>query len=141
MKTIHFYILFAAIAAIQAVLILSGFLTPLFSYSLGNILFSLIVAAIIIYMGWSFAKLSLKKVAMRGVIAALIAVAVISLFTIVGYIIKKPVLGVQLPSIYYLPLPLLSLALQNVVLFVVLAVFGAWLARKIKPPKKLRRKR
>jgi hypothetical protein len=140
MKEIHFYILFALIAAIQSGLILSGFLTPLSSYSVNNIIFSLVVAVIIIYMGWSLTKLGLKKVAIKGAIAALVSVLVISLASVIGYTIKRPVLGVKLPSIYYIPVPLLSAALLDAMVYAIFAVLGAWLAQRFKPSQKIKKK-
>jgi hypothetical protein len=138
MKEIHFYVLFAAIVALQSLLIISGVLSPLSSYSTDNILFNLVVMVIVIYMGWNLAKLGLKKVAIKGVIAAIVSVFVIFLFSIVGYFIERPVLGIQLPSIYYLPISLLSIALLNVVLYAFFAVIGALLAQRIKPSRKIK---
>jgi hypothetical protein len=140
MKEIYFYALFAAIVALQSVLIIGGFLSPLSSYSTNNILFSLFVIVIVIYMGWDLVKLGLKKVAIKGVIAAIVSVIVISLFSILGFIIERPVLGIKIPSKYYIPIPLLSMALSNVVLYAFFAVLGAWLAQRIKPSRKIKKK-
>jgi hypothetical protein len=141
MKEIYFYALFAIIAALQSALILGGFLSPLFSYTPNNILFSLCVIAVVMYMGWSLAKLGLKKVAIKGAIAALVSYLVISLAAVVGYLITRPVLGIQLLSIYYLPIPLLVMTFLNVVLYAFFAALGALLAQNIKPSKKSKRKK
>jgi len=141
MKEIYFYALFAIIAALQSALILGEFLSPLFSYTPNNILFSLCVIAVVMYMGWSLAKFGLKKVAIKGAIAALVSSLVISLATIVGYLIKRPVLGIQLPSIYYLSIPLLVITFLTVVLYAFFAVLGALLAQNIKPSQKSKRKK
>jgi MFS family permease len=139
MKEVYFYVFFAAITTLQYILILNGFLPPLLAYSIGNILFSLAIAVILIYMGWSFAKLGLKKVAIKGVIAAVVSMVVISLATVIGHIIKEPVLGIYIPSIYYLPIYLLLLALLGIVLCVLFATMGVWLAQRAKHSKKTRK--
>jgi hypothetical protein len=140
MKEIYFYALFAIIVALQSMLIISGFLSPLSSYSTNNILFSLFLIIIVIYMGWDLAKLGLKKVAIKGVIAAIVSIIIISLFSVIGYILKRPILGITLPSIYYLPIPFLSMALLNVILYAFFAVLGAWLAKEMKPSRKIKKK-
>jgi len=91
-------------------------------------------------MGWDLAKLGLKKVAIKGVIAAIVSVIIISLFSVIGYILKRPILGITLPSIYYLPIPFLSMALLNVILYAFFAVLGAWLAKEMKPSRKIKKK-
>jgi predicted membrane-bound spermidine synthase len=141
MKEIQFYVLVAVTVALECGLILAGVLTPLSSYSIGNILFGLAVIAIVIYMGWNFSKIGLKNVAIKAVIAALINMAVISLATLIGYNIKKPVLGISLSSINYLPVALLSSSVANILIFTFVAVLGAWLAQKIKLRQKSKKKR
>jgi len=141
MKEIHFYVLVAVTVALECGLILAGVLTPLSSYSIGNIIFGLAVIAIVIYMGWNFSKLGLKKVAIKAVIAVIINIVVISLATLIGYNIKKPILGISLPSINYLPIALLSSSVVNILIFTFFAVLGAWLSQKLKPRQKSKKKR
>lgn len=141
MKEIHFYVLVAVTVALECGLILAGILTPLSSYSIGNILFGLAVIAIVTYMGWNFSKIGLKNVAIKAVIAALINMAVISLATLIGYSIKNPVLGISLPSINYLPIALLPSSVANILIFIFFAVLGALLAQKLKPRQKSKKKR
>jgi len=141
MKEIQFYVLVVVTVALECGLILAGVLTPLSSYSIGNILFGLAVIAIVIYMGWNFSKIGLKNVAIKAVIAALINMAVISLATLIGYNIKKPVLGISLSSINYLPVALLSSSVANILIFTFVAVLGALLAQKLKPRQKSKKKR
>ena len=141
MKEIQFYVLVAVTVTLECGLILAGILTPLSSYSIGNILFGLAVMAIVTYMGWNFSKLGLKNVAIKAVITVLINMAVISLAALIGYNIKKPVLGISLSSINYLPVALLSSSVVNILIFTFLAVLGAWLAQKLKHQQKPKKRR
>ncbi len=133
MKELYFYVLFAAFFAAQAGLIMGGVLDPVFSYSVSNILFSVFIAAVVIYMGWNLSESGIKKVAIKGAIAAFVGVTVITCATLLGYTIGKPILGVSLPSAAYLFVPILSLLVLNVILYAVLAVLGAWVAQRSKP--------
>ena len=136
MKTIHFYVLVPVIAAAECGLILAGLLPPLSSYSAGQIVFGLIMISVMICMGLNLAELGFRKVTIKGAVASLGAVIVVSLFSAVGYIIKKPVLGVSLPSVYFLPVVLFFMGVENILIFTFFAVFGRWLAHKIRPVKK-----
>ena len=133
MKELYFYVVFAALFAAQTGLIIGGVLEPVFSYSAGNILFSAFIAAVVIYMGWNLSGSGIKKVAIKGAIAAFVGVTVITCATILGYTIGKPILGVSLPSAAYLFIPILSLLVMNVILYAVLAALGAWVAQRFKP--------
>jgi hypothetical protein len=86
-------------------------------------------------MGWSYAGLGLKRIAIKGAIAALVAVTVVSLASVVGYSTKRPLLGVSLPSVYYLPIILLIRAASDVLIYAFFAVLGAWLSKKVKFPR------
>ena len=132
MKELYFYVLFAVIFAAQTGLIMGGVLGPLSSYSARNILFSVFVAAFVIYMGWNLSESGIKKVAIKGAIVAFVGVTVLACASIIGYTIGKPILGVSLPSAAYMFFPLLSILLLNVILYALLAVLGAWVAQKFK---------
>lgn len=133
MKELYFYVLFAAIFVAETGLILVGILDPVSSYSARNILFIVFVAAVVIYMGWNLSESGIKKVAIIGAIAAFVGVTVIACASIIGYTIGKPILGVSLPSAAYLFIPILSMLLQNVILYALLAILGAWVAQRFKP--------
>jgi len=132
MKELSFYVLFVALFAAQTGLILGGVLAPVSSYSAGDILFSVIIAAGVIYMGWNLSDFGIKKVALKGVIVAFVGVTVIACASIIGYTIGKPVLGVSLPSAAYLVIPLLSIFLLSAILYALLAVGGSWVAQRFK---------
>jgi hypothetical protein len=135
MKGIFYYLLFGAIVALECGLILTELLPPLSSYSTGQMAFGLIMVAIVVHMGWSYAGLGLKRIAIKGAIAALVAVTVVSLASVVGYSTKRPLLGVSLPSVYYLPIILLIRAASDVLIYAFFAVLGAWLSKKVKFPR------
>jgi hypothetical protein len=132
MKELYFYVLFAAIFAAQTGLIMGGVLDPVTSYSARNILFSVFVAVVVIYMGWNLSESGIKKVAIKGVIAAFVSVTVLACASIIGYTIGKPILGVSLPSAAYLFVPLLLMLLLDAILYALLAVLGAGVAQRFK---------
>jgi len=133
MKELYFYVLFAAIFAAQTGLIIGGILDPVSLYSARNILFNVCVVIVVLYMGWNLSEFGIKKVAIKGAIAAFVGVTVLACASIIGYAIGKPILGVSLPSAAYLFIPLLAILLLNVILFTVFAVVGAWIAQRFKP--------
>ncbi len=132
MKEIRFYVIIAALTVLESLLILAGILPPLSSYSAGQIVLILAQVATVIYMGFSFAKLGLKKVAVKGALAGLVMMAIVSVFSAIGYIKGIPVLGIPMQSASYLPIVLLVTAIPNILLFAVFAVVGALLAQKFK---------
>jgi len=133
MKELYFYVLFVALFAAQAGLILGGGLDPVSSFSVRNIVFNVVVAAVVIFMGWNFSDFGIKKVAIKGAIAAFVSVTVIACATIIGYIIGKPFLGVSLPSAAYLFVPILLILLLSIILYALLAVLGAGVRQRFKP--------
>lgn len=133
MKELYFYILFAVLFAAQAGLIMGEVLDPLTAYSARNIVFSVFVAAVVIYMGWNLSDFGIKKVAIKGAIAAFVGVTVIACFSILGYTIGKPILGVSVPSAAYMIVPILTILLLNIILYTLLAVVGAGIAQRFKP--------
>ena len=132
MKELYFYVLFVAIFTAQTGLIIGGVLDPVSSYSARNILFNVFVAVIVIYMGWNLSESGIKKVAMKGAIVAFVGITVIACASLVGFSIGKPILGVSLPSAVYLFVPLLTIFLSNVILYVLLAALAAGIAQKFK---------
>ncbi|MCJ7571485.1 MAG: hypothetical protein MUO82_06370 [Candidatus Thermoplasmatota archaeon] len=133
MKELYFYVLFTAIIAAQTGLIMGGVLDPVSSYSARNIVFSVFVAAVVIYMGWNLSEFGIKKIAIKGAIVAFVGVTVLACASIIGYTIGKPILGVYLPSVAYMVLPLLYMLLLSAILYALLAVVGAWIAQRFKP--------
>ena len=134
MKAAHFYVLLPLLAAAQSGLALAGILAPLSSYSAGQVIFGLAKVFSMVWMGWSLSGLGLKKVAGKGALASLIAVMVVSSFSLVGNAMKRPVLGIPIPSVYFLPFILALFCIENIIILAFFAVIGAWVAKRIKKP-------
>ena len=132
MKEIQFYAIISAIAAAESLLILTGILPPLSSYSIGQILFSFAQLAVVVRMGWSSAKLGLEKVAVKGAKIGLVFMANIAVFSLIGYLSGTALLGVTVPSAVGLLLILLSMTIMNVITFAIFAVVGMSFALKLK---------
>lgn len=134
MEYIGFTVLAVLVAALKLGLILAGVLPPISSNSAGNLVFSLLQIAVIACMGWKFAKQGLKKVAVKGAVLMLAYVAVLCMAVLIGFYLKRPVLGAQVPSTYYLLVILTLNAAFNILVGAVIATCAAWIARKIKKP-------
>lgn len=132
MKETRIIAIIAALAAIQAGLILGGILPPMSVNSLGNVLFNIARLSIIAYAGWARSLQGFKDAVKYGAIAALVGVIVIFAAIFIGMSINIPVLGVAFPSQSYLMLFLIVMAIANVFLGAIVAVIGAWLGRKFK---------
>ncbi|MFH0829561.1 MAG: hypothetical protein V1887_00160 [Candidatus Aenigmatarchaeota archaeon] len=130
MKEIVFYALVAVLTALECSLILVGILPPMSSYSTSQLVLNIASIAAVIYMGWTFTKTGMKKVAMKGAIAGGIIVTITLLSAIIGISAGIPVLGMAIQH-EMLPLAFLSIAVSNVLLFTIFAVLGAFLARKL----------
>jgi len=136
MKEIRFYIIIAALTVLEGLLILAGVLPPLSSYSIGQIAIQLAGIFTVIFMGFGLAKLGLKKAAVKGALAGFVMMAIVSVFSVIGYIKGIPVLGISLQSAAYLPLALAAMVVSNIILFAAFAVAGALAGRKKTTKKK-----
>lgn len=136
MKDKYFYNIIAVLTVLEGLLILTGILPPLSSYSVGQIVLSAAQLATVAYMGLRLAKLGLKKVAVKGALAGLVMMAVVSVFSVIGYVKGIPVLGISVQSATYLPLVLLFMAVPNILLYAAFAVVGALAGRKKTKKKK-----
>lgn len=132
-KSLSFFILLiAALSLIESVLILSGVLQPVASYSLGNLLFSFAKIVLIIYAGIIYSGEGLKRSAFYGGVLEFVAVSVIALFSFISTAyLKKPVLGISVPSVSY-PLVMFILISENVLLGMIVAFCASWVTKKVK---------
>jgi len=128
----HFFIILLLFVAVRLALIISGVLPVLSSNSPVNILINIIFIAIIFYMGWSLAKLGLKTVAVKTVIVMFVCVIMLCFAVLAGYAIKRPVLGVSVPSVFYLITILISSAIFNILLGMFFAVAGYWVRQRVR---------
>jgi len=129
-KEIQFYVLITVLAALEGGLVLAGILPPISSYSIGTVILSLAGLAAVAYMGRAFSNEGIKKVAIKGTIAGTVSIAIILLSAAIGIMVNVPVLGMSIPSAY-LPLAFISIAVPNIILFTIFAVFGALIAKKL----------
>jgi len=132
MKETRAIALIAALAAIQAGLILGGILPPISVNSSVNVLFNVARIGIVAYAGWMLSKNNFKDAAINGAIAALAGIIITFAATFIGMAMSIPVLGMAFPSQSYLMLTLVVMLIANVFLGAIVAVFGAWLGRKFK---------
>jgi len=131
-----FYNVIAVLTVLESLLILAGILPPLAYNSAGAAVFSVAQIITVAAMGRSLAKFGIKAAAKKGARAGLLIVAIISVFTLIGYVNGIPVLGLSFPAAYYLPVALFSMAIANALLFAAVAVIGAAIALKKSKRKK-----
>ncbi len=125
-------LLIATLSLIESVLILLDVLPPVASYSLGNLLFSFAKIVLIIYAGITYYDKGLKRSAFYGGVLGFVMVSVIALFSFISMAyLKKPVLGISVPSASY-PLVMLILILENVLLGMIVAFCASWVTKKVK---------
>ena len=132
MEKRHIIALPAALSLLEAILIFAGLLPPMFSYSPGNIVFSVLRISIIFYIGWIWASEGLKKNAVSGAYAMAGSVIIIFLAAIIGIYLGKPVLGIPGQNILSLLLIMIVNLLLNCALAAFIAALAAWISvRKI----------
>ena len=136
MKTVHFIVLIAAIAAVHMGLILGNMVEPLSVNSSGNILFDVITFTALFYMGWYLSRAGLKKVALDGTIAVVASFLVLCATVFIGHSMQRPVLGVNVASFNMIFVLLFFSGLVNIVLGVFFVVLGAWIALRFGPKRK-----
>lgn len=129
-KEFRFYVLVAVLAALECSLILAGILEPMSHYSIGQVVLSLASLVTVAYMGWTLSKTGMKKVAVKGAVAGVISITITLSSAAIGIMVGTPVLGIEIPPSYLLP-AFISIAVTNIILFMVSAVIGAFLAKKL----------
>jgi MFS family permease len=141
MNELYFIVLIVAIAVLRVGLILGGISPPLSANSSANMLLSFATVIILIYMGWYLRNLGLKRVAKTACIAMFCAFLVIGVAAFVGSNIQRPIFGIQVPSTNAFLVFLFINGLVNILLGVFFAVAVAWIAHRIKPKRRIRKKR
>jgi cation transport ATPase len=129
----HFVLLVAALSLIESALIFFEILPPLSSYSLGDILFTLVKLAVIIWMGIVFYEKGLGKSALYGGILGFTSSSIFSLAAFISstYFLK-PILGISVPSGVSYFLTTAIIIVENILLGMVLAVCASLITKKIK---------
>lgn len=122
-----------ALSLVEAWLILSGVLPPLFSYSPGNILFGVARLAIIGYVGVISAKISLKKAAINGGLVGLGMTIVFCLASVIGrFYMNKAVFGMTATGNWGLLAVFGLVIIENILLGAIIAVAAGWILSKQK---------
>ena len=133
MKFTNFIVIISALAAVRFGMILGGIIPPLASNSPENVAFSLAMIAMILYMGWSFSDLGLKKAAFKGFVVTAVTMAILCLAAMISQAMHRPLIGINLPGEFFLIniiLVLAALSAENILLGILAAVLGAY-ARRI----------
>jgi hypothetical protein len=130
---VHFILLVAVLSLIESALIFFEILPPLSSYSLGNILFTLVKLAVIIWMGIVFYEKGLGKSALYGGILGFTSSSIFALVAFISRIyFKKPILGIAIPSGVSYFLTIAIIILENILLGAIIAVCASWITKKLK---------
>lgn len=120
----------AALALVESVLIFLGFVTPVLSYSPLNVLFAMAMGVVVAYAGWTAG--GLKKAARRGAIVSFAANAILCLASILGILLRTPVLGVSTPDVPSLLIVLGLVLALNALLGAAIAVLAFLLASRLR---------
>ncbi|MEM0438131.1 MAG: hypothetical protein QXU54_02415 [Candidatus Micrarchaeia archaeon] len=122
----------AALSLVEGMLILAGVITPLLEYSIGNIVFSLLLLGITAYAGVIGAResllASLKNGALVGGAAALVMVLVVLAS---HYTVKTPVLGISAPDSITFYVLLLIIVVENSLFCAVAGLVAGLAARAL----------
>lgn len=121
----------ASISLLEVILILIGAVSPVTSYSPGNIALLLARLAVFVYAGVIFAKAGAKKAALNGAVLGAADALVICAGSVAGKTLGKPVLGIIVPNTETMILLFLVILVENAALGAVLAGCSSFFARKL----------
>ncbi len=119
------------LSLIEVLLILSGLLPPVSSYSAVNLPLKLLRWGVIVYVAVTL-KESLVKSATKGAILSFAGISIICMGTFVGNYLGKPVLGVPVYSMIHFYVVLIILILENVLVGALVAACSVLIAKKLK---------
>lgn len=129
----HFVLFVTVLSLTESALIFFDILPPLSSYSLGDLLFTLVKLAVIVWVGIIFCGEGLKKSALYGGILGFTSSSIFSLAAFISSTyFKKPILGISVPfgASYFLTIAIIIL--ENILLGVIIAVCASWITKKLK---------
>ncbi|MCX8205817.1 MAG: hypothetical protein N3H30_01150 [Candidatus Micrarchaeota archaeon] len=125
----------AALSLIEGALILAGVITPLLNYSLGNIMFSLLVLCTVIYAGAISAREGLLESLKNGALVGGAAALVMALLALAShYTVRVPVLGISAPDSIAFYVLLLIIIAENSLLCAVVGLISGLAARAFQKP-------
>ncbi|NYZ75989.1 hypothetical protein H0N98_01940 [Candidatus Micrarchaeota archaeon] len=126
-------ILIIFLSVLEPILIVLGMLPPIFSYSLGNLLFAFLELIIIIQLAYSRSDEGIKESVINGAVLGFTMASILVASGLIGSnYFEKPVLGIsavtQLSRLQILGL----LILGNTILFALISALVTGLAKKFK---------
>jgi hypothetical protein len=123
------------LSILEPVLIIAGILPPIFSYSLGNILFSLADFAVVAYVAYTRANEGLKASLLNGLALGLTSASIICTSGLAGTIFyDKPVIGISTGTGQSRLVILVMLILESTILIALFSVLVTWLTRQLRRP-------
>jgi hypothetical protein len=118
---------------IEPALIIAGILPPIFTFSLGNILFALAGYAVVAYVAFSRADEGLKASAINGLALGFTSASIICSSGLIGSnIYGMPVIGISVDSKQSLFSILIMLIIESTILVTILSTLVTWLTIKLK---------
>lgn len=128
----HLTILIVFLSIAEVSLIFFGALSPVLSYSQGNLLFALARFAIILYAGIVFAEQGLKKAALNGAMLGFAFSSIICLAALAGKtLFNSPILGISVQNQGSLVVMLILVTLENTLFGAIVAAGAAWASGKL----------
>jgi len=119
----------AFLALIESALVLMGMLAPVATYSPGNMIFLVARSIIILYSGWVISKSGIKQAARNGIVIAGASTMVFVIASIFGFLIRTPVLGMELSANpLAIGIMLIVVLIANIILGAILASIAAFIA-------------
>lgn len=130
----HYWkILFVAfsLSALESLLILTGAITPLATYSPTNLVFLLLRLGLVVYAGWALAR-DYKQAVFYGAGVSLASSITMAAFVFLGRMLNKPVLGLSVGGGEFALVNLALVLLLNIILSSALGGVVAALALLLK---------
>jgi len=123
----------AFLSLFESALILMGMLAPVATYSPGNVVFLIARSIIILYSGWIVSKSGIKQAARNGIVIASASTMVFILASIFGFLIRTPLLGMEMnANPIAIGIMLIAVLIANIILDAILASIAAFIAGFIK---------
>jgi hypothetical protein len=126
-------LLIMSLSVLEPILIVLGMLPPIFSYSLGNLLFAFLELIVIIQLAYSRSDEGIKESVINGAVLGFTMASILVASGLIGsQYFEKPVLGIsaetQLSRLQILGL----LILGNTIIFALISALVTGLAKKFK---------
>ena len=121
------------LSLLEPVLITAGILPKVFTYSIGNILFSLARFAVVAHVAFSRADEGLRTSAINGLVLGFASASIICTSGLVGTTFYgKPVLGISAGSQESRLFMIILIIIESAAIFALFSTIVTWLTRKFK---------